>query len=288
MAQKKTIVSVVASTVIASTLFSAVQADAASYKVKNGDTLSHIALENETSVSKLKKQNDLDSDLITIGQKISLDKNQSSDSSSESSESSSSSDYKVNSGDTLSGIALKNNTTVSKLKERNNLNSNLITIGQKLTLNKDSSSGHSSESSKSDSSSDNSSDSSNSGNSGDSDEIIDTAKSLEGTPYVWGGATPSGFDSSGFINYVFEQNDVSLSRTHDGMWANDGEEVSNPEPGDVVFFEGTYKSGISHSGIYLGNDQMIHAGTEETGVEVVSPESWNHYWADHYAGAKRF
>src|SRR5699024_910948 len=97
-----------------------------------------------------------------------------------------------------------------------------------------------------------------------------------------------GFDSSGFINYVFEQQGVNLSRTHAAMWANDGEQVDNPQPGDVVFFEGTNGSGVSHSGIYIGNNQMIHAGTEDTGVEVTSPESWNYYWADHYIGAKRF
>lgn len=122
-------------------------------------------------------------------------------------------------------------------------------------------------------------------NSGDS---VSIAQSLVGTPYVWGGTDPSGFDSSGFINYVFKQQGISLSRTHAGMWANDGVQVDNPQPGDVVFFEGTYGSGVSHSGIYLGNHQMIHAGTEATGVEVTSSDSWDYYWGEHYIGAKRF
>src|SRR5699024_6497477 len=89
----------------------------------------------------------------------------------------------------------------------------------------------------------------------DAGETIDTAKSLIGSDYVSGGETPEGFDSSGFINYVFKQQGISLSRTHAGMWANDGVFVENGDlqRGDVVFFANTYKSGVSHSGIYIGN-----------------------------------
>ncbi|HLR22280.1 MAG TPA: NlpC/P60 family protein [Pseudogracilibacillus sp.] len=117
-------------------------------------------------------------------------------------------------------------------------------------------------------------------------DVISTAQSLVGSPYVMGGTTPSGFDSSGFVNYVFQQHGVDLNRTHADMWANNGTHVDNPQPGDVVFFEGTYKDGVSHSGIYLGNGQMIHAGTEATGVEQTSTEI--DYWSDRYIGAKRF
>ncbi|MFD2211537.1 NlpC/P60 family protein [Virgibacillus halophilus] len=124
-----------------------------------------------------------------------------------------------------------------------------------------------------------------------SNDTISIAESMIGTPYVWGGTDPNvGLDSSGFINAVFAEQDIQLSRTHAEMWANDGVEVANPEPGDVVFFSGTYEGqdGISHSGIYIGNHQMIHAGTEETGVEITTPEQWQYYWANHYVGAKRF
>lgn len=124
--------------------------------------------------------------------------------------------------------------------------------------------------------------------SNNTNDTVAIAKSLVGTPYVFGGTTPAGFDSSGFINYVFSQQGISLERTHAGMWANNGVHVSKPSVGDVVFFENTYKSGVSHSGIYIGNNQMIHAGTEETGVEVTTPEQWKYYWSKHYIGAKRF
>lgn len=117
-----------------------------------------------------------------------------------------------------------------------------------------------------------------------SDGTISTAQDLVGTPYVFGGTTTSGFDSSGFINYVFDQEGVDLNRTHAAMWENDGKKVDNPSPGDVVFFEGTYKSGVSHSGIYLGDNEMVHAGTEDTGVEVTNMDIG--YWSDKYIGAK--
>lgn len=116
-------------------------------------------------------------------------------------------------------------------------------------------------------------------------DAVSAAEDLVGTPYVWGGTDPKeGLDSSGFINAVFS--DKNLSRTHAGMWANDGEKVDNPAPGDVVFFEGTYGSGVSHSGVYIGGDQMIHSGDESTGVEVTSMDI--DYWNDKYIGAKRF
>src|SRR5699024_10990215 len=125
----------------------------------------------------------------------------------------------------------------------------------------------------------------NTGGGAPSGDAVTAAYSLLGTPYVFGGDNPdTGLDSSGFVNAAFS--DKKLSWTHAGMWANDGTRVSEPSPGDVVFFEGTYKNGVSHSGVYIGNNQMIHAGTEATGVEVTSTEIG--YWSDRYIGAKRF
>lgn len=117
-------------------------------------------------------------------------------------------------------------------------------------------------------------------------DVVSVANSLLGSPYVSGGTTPAGFDSSGFINYVFNQVGISLDRTHASMWANNGQFVDNPSVGDVVFFENTYKSGVSHSGIYIGNNQMIHAGTPQTGVEVT--DMGYDYWSSRYIGAKSF
>jgi cell wall-associated NlpC family hydrolase len=115
------------------------------------------------------------------------------------------------------------------------------------------------------------------------DSLISDAKGLLGSPYVWGGTTPEGFDSSGFIHYVFKQNGITISRTHREYW-NEGESVSVPEPGDVVFFE-TYQPGPSHAGIYIGNNEFIHNSSSK-GVIITSMD--NPYWKPRYIGAKRY
>lgn len=113
-------------------------------------------------------------------------------------------------------------------------------------------------------------------------EVVDVAQSLIGSPYVWGGTDPSGFDCSGFVQYVFETQNKTVPRTVSDMW-NFSKPVSNPSVGDLVFFE-TYKAGPSHMGIYVGNGQFIHAGTS-TGV--TTSELNTSYWKERYIGAKR-
>ncbi|WP_330948968.1 C40 family peptidase [Virgibacillus sp. MG-45] len=112
--------------------------------------------------------------------------------------------------------------------------------------------------------------------------VIQTAKALIGTPYVWGGTAPGGFDCSGFIQYVYETQSVTVPRTVSDMW-NFASGVSKPSVGDLVFFE-TYKPGPSHMGIYIGDGKFIHAG-ESRGVEISALN--NSYWKDKYLGAKR-
>ena len=115
-------------------------------------------------------------------------------------------------------------------------------------------------------------------------KIITTGKKYIGVPYVWGGSTPSGFDCSGFVQYVFRQHGIQLPRTSAqqysvGTWVA----KSNLLPGDLVFFN-TSGSGVSHLGIYLGNGEFLHASTSK-GV-MISLLS-NSYWAPRYVGAKR-
>jgi len=86
--------------------------------------------------------------------------------------------------------------------------------------------------------------------------IVATAQHYLGVPYVWGGSSPSGFDCSGLVQYVYAQNGISLPRTTYGM-LNVGQAVSWGDllPGDIVFTH------AGHVGIYVGNGQMIHAPT---------------------------
>ena len=115
--------------------------------------------------------------------------------------------------------------------------------------------------------------------------IISTAKSFLGVPYVWGGQSPSGFDCSGYINYVFGKHGITLPRTAAEQF-NVGTSVSksNLIPGDLVYFT-TYKEGPSHVGIYLGNGEFIHAssGKEEVTISNLS----SNYYTSRYIGAKR-
>lgn len=113
-------------------------------------------------------------------------------------------------------------------------------------------------------------------------EIINYGKMLIGTPYIWGGTTPNGFDCSGFLLYIFKRNGVNIPRTVIEIW-NSSTSVQEPEPGDIVFFE-TYKKGPSHDGIYLGNQKFLHAGSS-TGVTISDLNS--NYWRSRYLGAKR-
>ena len=119
---------------------------------------------------------------------------------------------------------------------------------------------------------------------GSAGKIIETAKKYMGVPYVWGGMTPSGFDCSGFVQYVFMENGISIPRTT-AQQINIGSSVSKSslKPGDLVFFN-TSGSGVSHVGIYVGDNQFIHCSSSK-GVVITSLS--NSYWSARYLGARR-
>jgi len=115
--------------------------------------------------------------------------------------------------------------------------------------------------------------------------IVATAKKYIGVPYVWGGSSPSGFDCSGFTQYVLKAHGITIPRTTKQQYtAGKSVSKSNLQPGDLVFFQNTYTTGISHVGFYVGNGQFIHASSSK-GVVITALS--NSYWAGRYYGARR-
>ena len=116
--------------------------------------------------------------------------------------------------------------------------------------------------------------------------IYEEAKKYVGTPYVWGGSSPeTGFDCSGYVCWVYNQNGYDIGRTTaNGLWQK-SQHISEAEakPGDLVFFKGTYDTpGMSHVGIYLGNGKMVSAGDPIKYADIHSS-----YWQQYLAGFGR-
>lgn len=255
------------------------------YTVASGDSLSKIAAQFKTTVAALQQANSIQGTLIFVNQKLVIPGGTVSTPAPAPSKptpppvSNETSDYKVVGGDSLSKIAMLHNVSVADLKSWNNLSSDVIFVGQTLQVKgtpgvvkpvanptapvqpaKPSP------------------------NASQAQKIVEIAQSLVGVPYVWGGATPAGFDCSGFIHYVYKQAGVSIPRTNSkGMDAR-SYYLDQPQVGDLVFFANTYTSGISHLGIYIGNNQFIHAGSKGISINNLNDS----YWKKHFDSYKRF
>lgn len=116
-------------------------------------------------------------------------------------------------------------------------------------------------------------------------KVASNAQRFLGTPYVWGGTSPNGFDCSGFAQYVMKSSGVKVPRNSYEQF-----EVGQPvakeslKPGDLVFFS-TYAPGPSHLGIYIGNGRFVHALNRTTGVTVSTLDA--DYYKARFIGAKR-
>ncbi|MBI2297502.1 MAG: C40 family peptidase [Armatimonadetes bacterium] len=118
------------------------------------------------------------------------------------------------------------------------------------------------------------------------DRLVLTAMAYLGTPYSRGGSSRGGVDCSGLVYMVCRANGISMPRTSRDQYGV-GHRVSggNLRPGDIVFFKDTYRSGISHVGIYIGDNKFVHAVRPGRGVSVTSLS--DSYYASHWAGAYR-
>jgi NlpC/P60 family/S-layer homology domain len=124
-------------------------------------------------------------------------------------------------------------------------------------------------------------------NAGEREDLVITAKKYIGIKYTWGGTSPStGFDCSGFTSYVYKQYDITLPRmTTDQFNGGTAVKKADLEQGDLVFFT-TYKAGASHSGIYVGSGNFIHASSSK-GITISSIND-PYYWGSRYLGARRY
>jgi len=117
--------------------------------------------------------------------------------------------------------------------------------------------------------------------------IVDTALSKVGGPYVWGGTGPVGFDCSGLVQYCYRQAGKSIPRVVQSQYYNADLLIysySELQPGDLVFFH--TMGWMTHVGIYIGNGEFVHAGTESTGI--VRANLYNSYWQSVFACGGRY
>lgn len=258
------------------------------YTVKSGDTLSKIAQQHKTTVGAIQRLNEIPGHLIFPGQQLKVNgvpptatpsrpTQTPSPPATSAAPSAPTGSYTVVKGDTLSGIAHQHGISVTQLQNWNGINAHIIHIGQTLNVEnrvvesqknpppvvKPPNAG--------------------SAASGSVTNMINLASSLQGTPYVWGGSSTSGFDCSGYLYYVYSQSGIDVPRTNTIGFHARSYEVSNPRVGDLVFFKDTYRPGISHAGIYLGDNKFIHAGGDRVQISSLS----GGYWAKHFDSFKR-
>lgn len=324
---------IVASAVLTS-VFVAPVAEASTYHVQKGDTLTKIAEKHNTSIQNLKEWNRLTNDLIYVNQKLVVTKVANTIEVKpavtkpavsnlvtkpvvtqkpvvkpkpiqathvvEEIINSGTTTHTVVKGDTLTKIAQQYNVSVASLKTWNNLTTDVIFLGQTLKFQVASlpvtieakpvveapkelaidemirqqlaseqvlTTKPSSE------------------QQGRYGTVLTVAEQLRGIPYLYGGNTTAGFDCSGFVSYVYSAAGFDITRKSSlDYFLLDTVRVAEPVPGDFVFFKNTYIPTISHMGIYLGDNQFIHAGTK--GIEIASIETT--YWADRFVAYKRY
>lgn len=257
---------------------------ATTYTVKSGDCLWTIANKTGTTVATIKQLNNLNSDLLQIGQVLVLSSTSNTISPpaapvpvpapAPAPTPSGSSIYVVQSGDSLWSISQRYGTTVENIMALNSLSSDRLQIGDQLIVSGTTPAPGAEPVV------------SRSGDSVTGSRIIEKAANYLGTPYLYGGSSPSGFDCSGFTQYIYKQFGISLYRTAASQYGH-GVQVSKSQliAGDLVFFK-CGGSTINHVGIYCGNGQFIHSSSPSSGGVIYSSLN-SGYYANTYVGARR-
>lgn len=287
-----------------SVLFVASNVDAATYTVQKGDNLTKIASTHKTTVQQLKEWNQLSNDNIFLEQKLIVtmpDKGTAKPVEQEKPlQSNKVQFYTVAKGDNLTNIAKKYNAKVSDVKKWNALESDAIKVGQKLKIQQRTANeevitddveavidfkGTADEAiAKHLANELEITTSINRASEQMYNQVLMIANQAVGVPYVYGGNTMIGFDCSGFVNYAYQQAGINITRKSSLMYfQQDTTKVKTPVPGDLVFFKNTIIPNISHMGIYIGNDEFIHAGTQGVAVANVKTK----YWAERFVAFKR-
>lgn len=264
-------------------------AKATSYTVKAGDTLAKIAAAQGVSVSQIRSLNNISSDLIFPGQKLALAAAEGTivkeapvvaakpvvDAAPAASAATlnANGQYTVKAGDWLTKIANNFGTTVANLRALNNISGDFIYVGQVLQVT-------GTPKPKASVAAPTPAPVVEAAPVSRGASILATAEAYIGTPYVWGGRTPAGFDCSGFVQYVYQQ----ARGVNVGTWTVPQESagpqisVSAAQPGDLLFWGS--KGSTYHVAIYAGNNKFIHAPQPGQSVTYASISP---YWAPSFA-----
>lgn len=268
------------------------------YTVARGDTLVKIAGRFKVSVSDLKSTNGMTSDKIWVGMKLNIPGVYSSDAAPVIDTNTAvttqavRSEYVVKRGDSLGLIAKRYGVSVRALKKENNIKGSVIRVGQVLYI-----PGYDKPETKYIAVQENPPQNTNGHTKHKKAEvkngrfskesIIQVAKKYLGAPYKFGGYDlATGIDCSGYVKKIFSRFNVELPRTARDIYYKSGYRVakSQLDTGDLVFFQ-TYAKYPSHVGIYIGNEEFIHASSASKMVTIDSINK--RYYRARYIGAKR-
>lgn len=190
--------------------------------------------------------------------------------------------YTVQNGDSLWTIANRFQTNVSAIKEMNNLTSENIRAGQVLVIPRVGTvSRQVTNTTSTPKAASGTKVTSTSQPPQPKSGVVGTAKQYMGAPYIYGGSSPSGFDCSGFVQYVYKKHGINLPRVASDQ-SRVGTKVDQLAPGDLVFFANS--GSVSHVGIYVADNSFIHANVKQ-GVIITSLST--QWYRDRYYGARR-